>query len=78
MKEFLSYEDIPLHSTWMAADGTSHGKIVVDKMDRNKDIVIRDFVVQEGKKVFKEDLRRIDWFKLQYRYFLVRPDEKYV
>lgn len=76
MKLFLSLEDIPIGSIWMAASGASYGKIVVDKKMKTKDVIVRDFVLRDGKKVFEGDLRRIDWYKLQYRYYLVQPAEK--
>lgn len=77
MEGFLSIEDIPIGSVWVAADGGSYGKIVVDKMMKAKDVVVRDFVLKEGKKVFQGELRRIDWFKLQYRYYLVEEKSSY-
>jgi hypothetical protein len=68
MDDFISIKDIPIGSIWMAADGGSYGYIVQGKKD-NGDVVCRGFSVNGW---YEDNPFEIDWFKLQYRYYLVK------
>jgi hypothetical protein len=66
MKDFLTFEEIPMGSIWMAADGGSYGCYVIGKNYETKDITYLGF----NKCGWFEDVNpwNIDYFKLQYRY----------
>jgi hypothetical protein len=63
MENFLDFEAIPPDSLWIAADGGAYGLRVIGRDAETKDIICED--MQRGTP------RRINWFKLQYRYKLV-------
>ena len=69
--EFLSFQEIPVGSIWMAADGGGYGYIVVGKRAWRDggDVICHGF----SKNGWLDDNPwEIDWFKLQYRYYLVK------
>ena len=67
--EFLTFEQIKIGSWWAIAQGGSYGYCVIGKNEQTQDI---DVLSTCGEK------RSIDYFKLQYRYKLVVPNEKAV
>lgn len=72
-KVFLSFEEIPIGSIWLAADGGSYGYIVTGKDLNSEDILVQGF---SSKGWALNGPNEIDWFKLQYRYYLVWPTIK--
>ena len=70
MKDLLDFDKIPIGSIWLAADGGSYGHKVVGKKDTVKGIIVQPFVLRQGERVFDKETTTIDWFKLQYRYYL--------
>ena len=67
MKDFISFDDIPIGSIWMAADGGTYGYLVVGKDRNREDIIVCPYCLYNG---WEMKTYRIDGFKLQYRYNL--------
>ncbi len=71
-KGFVPIEEIHNGSTWMAADGSSYGLVVVGRDLKTGDVLVRPFGMPD---MFKKPTR-IDWFKLQYRYEQAQSSRK--
>lgn len=69
-KEFhiLTVFEIPLNSYWTAADGGDFGHYVIGFNYEAEDVIVHPTVHGE---LCNEPPRRLDFFKLQYRYTLV-------
>jgi hypothetical protein len=64
----LTLEEIPLGSLWMASDGEPYGLYVFGKNYENGDVWCLGFN-QHGWYAENNPIQ-MDYFKLQYRYFL--------
>jgi hypothetical protein len=68
-KKWLTFDEIPIGSIWMAADGGSYGHYVVGKTSKERgDILVNAFTLRGWT---DEEQRDINWWKLQYRYYRV-------
>lgn len=67
--KFLPFDEIPIGSIWMAADGGNYGYVVAGRRPSTKDILVKGFTASKGWEV--DGPEDIDWYKLQYRYYMV-------
>jgi len=65
MNDFLSAKDISIGSWWEIAQGGEYGYCVIAINKESEEITV---LSTEG------EIRKIDAFKLQYRYKRVRPN----
>ncbi len=63
---FLSASEIPIGSWWAAADNSKYGYTVLSVDSKTKEATVISTTGEQ---------RKIDTFKLQYRYFRIKPNE---
>lgn len=66
MSDFLKITEIPIGSWWAAADGQRYGNCVLSIDEKTNDVTV---LGDNG------EIRKIDAFKLQYRYKRAIPNE---
>ena len=66
-KSFYSFADFPIPSYWRAADGGKNGYNIISKNEKTEDVTgyrtSGDFI--------DTNLNKIDYYKIQYRYYEV-------
>jgi hypothetical protein len=62
----VTFDEIPIGSIWIAADGGSYGYEVIGKSENGQDIIVAD--------LRRQTPREINYFKLQYRYKQVQGE----